>query len=196
LAGRGIPGQYHAIGRVEPFHQLAAGLAEDDRQLAVHPDLGVVVDHQLEDHRRAGDVEVGHSRRQRDGRAIPVEGQTAVGPAVLQLAGAKHRPAGVVEVGGTGVGRDVLGSVGRPRGTEIRAGLAMGDLDHGSVIVAPGCAHEPGAFVGPQIHQRRGSRRGKIDGFLRGQAAGQDRQREEERKPAHHMPPTAESRPS
>ena len=38
------------FGRVESLDELAAGLAQHQRQLAVHPDLGVVVDDQLENH--------------------------------------------------------------------------------------------------------------------------------------------------
>ena len=57
LPGPRVAGEHDAIGRVEPLDELAAGLPQHQRKLPVHPDLGVVVDDQLEDDGRAGDVE-------------------------------------------------------------------------------------------------------------------------------------------
>ena len=54
----GVVGQQHAIGGVEAAGHLPARVAEPMRQLAVDPDLGVVVDHDLEHNARAGRIEV------------------------------------------------------------------------------------------------------------------------------------------
>src|SRR6266481_5175881 len=47
LAGLSVPGDDHAIGSVESFNHGPARLSQHPRHLAVNPDLGIVVDHNL-----------------------------------------------------------------------------------------------------------------------------------------------------
>ena len=57
LARSGAARQDHAIRGIESFDQGAAGLPKHARKRAVHPDFGVVVDHNLEDHRGTARLE-------------------------------------------------------------------------------------------------------------------------------------------
>ena len=89
LARPRIACQHDAVGRVEAPDRPTAGVADRDRQLAVHPDLCVVVDHDLEDHGRAGRVEVADPLGDRHVDLVPVEADAPVGEAQPRLAGAQ-----------------------------------------------------------------------------------------------------------
>ena len=91
--GLRVARQHDAVGRVEAADAPAAGVAERERQLAVDPDLGVVVDHDLEDDGRAGRVEVADPLGDRDVDPVPVEADAAVGEPQLRLARARALPA-------------------------------------------------------------------------------------------------------
>ena len=85
LAGLGVTSEHYPVGCIEAADRTAARVADRDRQLAVHPDLGVVVDHDLEDDGRAGRVEVADPLGDRDVDFVPVEADAAVGEAQLRL---------------------------------------------------------------------------------------------------------------
>ena len=76
------PGRAFAVsttrfGALKPLTSEPPVWPSDARQLAVHPDLGVVVDDDLEDDRGAGRLERADALRDRDADAIPVEAQPA-----------------------------------------------------------------------------------------------------------------------
>ena len=66
LARTRVGREDHPIRRVEALDERSAALAEDTRQPAVHPDLRVVVDDDLEHDRRAARLEGADSFRNRD----------------------------------------------------------------------------------------------------------------------------------
>ena len=178
--GRASRGQHHAIGRVEPLDDLAAGLAEHQRQLAVHPDLGVVVEDQLEHHGRPADVEVADSSRGsvtlvryqlKARRPLDRRCSSAAGAIVSQPESSKSAACacGVMS----------LVRLGAPVGAEIGTRVVVLDLDDADVAVAPLRLDQPGAVVGAEIHDRRGEHRRHVRGLTprRARARGRARMR-------------------
>ena len=110
--------EHDAVGRVEAADDLAAGVAERDRQRAVDPHLGVVVDGDLEDDGGAGRVEVADALGDRDAGAVPVEAHAALREPALRVGGREGLPARVVVVQALRVRHDVVGAVGNIAGAE------------------------------------------------------------------------------
>ena len=135
--GTGVPGEHDAIGRVEALHQLAAGLSQRHRQLAVDPHFGVVVHHQLEHHRHPGGVESADPLGDGDVDPVPVEAELSVPSPSLDRLRRESQPGRIVEVRGAGVGCDVVGAIGRTGGPEIGSGAAVLNLDEVGIAVAP-----------------------------------------------------------
>ena len=79
LARASVVGEHHAVGRVEASDHRPAGVAELVGQHAVDPDLGVVVDRDLEHHRGAGGVELTEPLGNGHLDPIPVEAHAPVG---------------------------------------------------------------------------------------------------------------------
>jgi hypothetical protein len=116
-----LPGLYavredHAIGGAVPLDHRAAALAERIVQIAVEPDLGVIVDHDLEHEGRAGRIERADALGDGDVDPIPVEGDSPGRAPPLERGRIEHLPARIVEVCGAGLGRMSWVLIGGPLG--------------------------------------------------------------------------------
>ena len=146
---------------------MPPGLAERERQLAVHPDLGVVVDDDLEDDRRAGGVEIAGSLGDRHGDPVPVEAHAAVREPEHRLLGSERAPVGVVELEPFRVRDDGVRAIrdrARPEGVLRRAELDEVDLLDTAVRIPPLTAHEGGSLRCLQVDDRVRAPRKKLRG--------------------------------
>ena len=109
LAGLCVPGDDHAVRRVESLDHRPARLAQDAGHLAVHPHLGVVVDDDLESDGRTCGAEVADLFGDRDVDAVPVEADFGGRTALVERRGVDGLPLRIVEVGDAGVGSVVVG---------------------------------------------------------------------------------------
>ena len=187
LARPDVAPEDDAVRRVEALDQLAPGLSEHDGQPPVHPDFGVVVHHDIEHDRGAGRIERADAIRDGDLRPIPVEAQTPMPLARLELGRAQHRPSRVVEVGRAGVRRDVVRPIQRSRRSQVRSRRPVLDVDDPDVAVPPLALHEPQALRGGEVDDRRRPGRRRIRGDLRGDCdgSGGDEQRSEKGAEQH-----------
>src|SRR5207247_2996080 len=117
----------------------------------IDPDLGVVVDGGLEDHRRAAGVVGADAFRNSQVDAIPVETEPAGRAALIESSGADRFPFRIVEIGGAGVRRVVVGPDRGAGRLAVRPRPAEIDLDDFGVAVAPLALDEARAFAGRQI---------------------------------------------
>src|SRR5262249_1149717 len=144
--------QHDAVRRVEAADDLSTSVSQRVGQLAVDPDLGVVVDHRLEDDRRASRVEVADLIRDGDFDPIPVEADTAVRQAQQRLLWGERAPAPVPD--------DVVRSVRDRSWSQWIVRSADGDeidLLDTAVGVAPGASDKTDSLVGLEIHDRIGA---------------------------------------
>src|SRR5207247_5648307 len=125
------------FGAFQPLMSWAARLTQDERQLAVGPDLGVVVHDDLEDRRGPSGIELPDSLGDRDLQAVPGEAQPAAGAACLERRRLDPLPLRVVEIGGAGVRADVVGSIWGAARLQIGPGGAKADRHDLGVAVAP-----------------------------------------------------------
>ena len=182
---------HQSVGSVPALHHRAPALAEGAADLAVDPHLGVIVERCLEHDRRPRRVEapdlVGHGQR----GPVPVEAQTPGGPSLGQGNGVDDLPAGVVEIGGSRVGGEVVGAIGPSGRLTIGAGGLEIDLDELRVTVPPLALQEPHALRCGEVHAGlRGARwHGRRAGphFGPGGSAGRKAQADEERDPTHRL---------
>ncbi len=98
LPGLGVPGDDHAIGSVESFYDGPARLTQHPWHLAVHPDLGIVVDHDLKSDCRACGAEFSDLFGNSDVDAVPVETDPGSGTPLVQCCGINGFPLRVIEV--------------------------------------------------------------------------------------------------
>ena len=111
-----------------------------------------------------------------------------MGPALLQGGRRDRLPAGVIEVGGLRLRRDVVGPVGGAGRAEIGTRIVVLDSDDADVAVAPLRLDQPGAVVGAEIHDRGGEGRRHVRGRLTPRARGREGEREcgrREETPVH-----------
>jgi hypothetical protein len=155
VAGPRVTREHDAVGGVEPADDRPAARAQRERQLAVDPDLGVVVDDDLEDGGHARRVQRADPARDLDVDAVPVERHAPVAEARHRLLGGEHAPRRVVEVGRLGVGLDVVGAVGRAAGAEVVGDVGEGDLADRRIRVAPAAADQRRAIRGLQVDDRQ-----------------------------------------
>src|ERR1041385_2626692 len=80
-----------------------AGLAQRARQLAVNPNLSIVVQRSLKYGCGTGRIEITDAIGNRQLDAIPVEAEPAIATPLIQSCRANDFPLGIVEIGGTGV---------------------------------------------------------------------------------------------
>ena len=157
LSRSGVAGEDDAVRRVEAGNDRAARVAEGVRQLAVHPDLGIVVDHDLEHDRRARRVELADPLGEGDVDRVPVEADAAVREAKLRLARRQLTPVAVAD--------DVVGPVRDGAGAERilrRAELDELDLLDPGIGIAPAAADEGDSLVGLQVDDRVGAARQEL----------------------------------
>ena len=189
------------LGALKPLIELAARLPQHQREPPIHPDLGVVVDHQLEHHGRAGHGKPTDIFRKRDRRAIPVEREAAVGAPAFQRGRLDGLPRRVVVVRGFGVRADVVGANGGAGRLQVGSGGVVIDFRHPHVAVAPGGPRQRGAFLRPEVHDRRRQHRRYVGRYLGGAEGGHGgcaQHRPEGRRgtPEHHGAPAAVWRPA
>ena len=167
LARPDVPADHYSVGSVEALDHRPAGLAQHERQRPVHPHLGVVVDDDLEDGGGSRGIEPTDPLRDRDLDPVPVEGEPARRLAHVELRRGQRLPARVVETGGAGVGRDVVGPVRRPGGPEVGARAPVLDVDDLHIAVPPLPLDEASARFSRKIDDRFGPTRGRVQGHLR-----------------------------
>ena len=147
--------QDHAIRRVESFDEGAAGLPKRARKLAVHPDFGVVVDHDLEDDRRSRRVSNAPTRsgivmlvRYQLKHSFPVDRRvsSAAGSIASHLESSKSSRSGFRQV--------VVGLDRLPRRLQVGTGRVEIGLDDRRVAVAPLSFDQSDAIRGAEIDQR------------------------------------------
>ena len=199
LPGSRLAGEHDAVGCVESLDQLATGLTQHQRKLPVHPDLGIVVDDQLEDDGRTGDVEPSEGPGQGDLRAVPVEGESPVRPPGLEGPRLDRLPGGIVEVHRLRVGTDVVGAIRRARRPEIGSGGMVVDLDHLDIAVAPLRLDQRRTLRRAEIHHggRKDDRQINRGLCRRKRGPGQEgehRPREHRRGAPHHIAPAVVGR--
>src|SRR5207245_8662004 len=191
LAWSHIVPEDDAVRRVPSLDQLTPCLAEDEGQLAVEPDLGVVVHGDLEDRGRPSGVERSEPLRNRDLEPVPAERQATGRAARLEGGRPDHGPTGVVEAGGAGVGTDVVGATGSPARLQVRARRAEVNLYDLRVAVTPLAAHQPHARRRAEVDDRLGPpARRRVAGRLCCHRCETGRHQEQPGERAHrHMPP-------
>ena len=149
-------GEHHAVRRVEALHQLAAGLSQYGRQFARRP--------RLRRSRRRPSRTRPSSRWDRAGRPardgdvdpIPVEAELPVAPPACDATrrARRARPSRRNRRRRRGAA-DVVGAIGRTRGTEIGARGPMLHLDEVGIAVAPLAPNQCRAFRCAEIDHRR-----------------------------------------
>src|SRR5262249_19046403 len=127
-----VPGDDHAVRSVESLDDRPAKLAEDAGHLAVHPDLGVVVDHNLKGYGRTCGAEVSDLLRYGDINAVPVKTHFGRRATLVKRVCVDGFPLGIIEVRRPCVGSVIVGLNGlAPTGSQVgayRAGLGVHDL--------------------------------------------------------------------
>jgi hypothetical protein len=161
--------------RFGAFHPL---MTEPPRQLAVDPDLRVVVERGLEFDGRAGGIVRADPIGDRDRDAIPVEREAAGAATLHQRRRIDRRPGGIVEIRDASFRRVVVRADGCAGWLPIGAGADEIDLDDLRVAVAPGAAHEREAVGCREIDRGLGA------GLL-GREGGRDRDRRDPDRREH-----------
>ena len=136
------------LGTLKPAAIGPARVARLARQLAVDPDLAVVVDRGLEEDRLA-------LRLGRDGHldAVPAEADLAVASRIPERLGLDDLPVAVVEVRSLGLGLVAVGPVGR---TILALAVHLDDLD---VVIPPLALRPRRPPPGAQVDLRGRGRR-------------------------------------
>ena len=144
------------LGALKPATTWPPDYSERERHLAVDPDLGVIVDDDLEHERRAGGVELADPLGNGDRDPVPVEAHAPVREPAHRVLGREPPPARVVEVACVRARSDVVGAVGDVAGPERVRGAGTGELDEVGLLdtrvgVAPLPADERAARGGLQV---------------------------------------------
>ena len=155
LAGLDVAPNDQPVLGVPTFDDRATALSRGPRQLAVHPDLGIVVERRRKNYCRAGRSEIADSLWNRDLDAVPVESEFPRGTAFIQSRGIYDFPFRVVEIGSARMRRKVIGLVGGAGGLAVGSSGFEIDLDDLRVAVAPFASNKLRACFG-----------GKVDGCL------------------------------
>ena len=154
LTGLRVARQHDAIRRVEALDERAARLPERAGQLAVHPDLGVVVHDDLEHHRRAARRQPADRFGDRQVEAIPREADLAAGAALFQARRVDCRPPRIVELDGAGLEHLIVGPH-RPAGRlQVGPGALRVHFRQSRVSVSPLPAHQRRTFARPEVDGR------------------------------------------
>ena len=153
LAGLDVTPNDQPVLSVPTFDDRATALSRGPRQLAVHPDLGIVVERRRKNYCRAGRSEIADSLWNRDLDAVPVESEFPRGTAFIQSRGIYDFPFRVVEIGSARMRRKVIGLVGGAGGLAVGSSGFEIDLDDFSVAVAPLAFDELDVFFGAQVNR-------------------------------------------
>ena len=155
LAGFDVTPDDQPVLGVPTFDDRATALSRGPRQLAVHPDLGIVVERRRKNYCRAGRSEIADSLWNRDLDAVPVESEFPRGTAFIQRRGIYDFPFGVVELDAACVRCEVVGFIWRSGRLTISSRGFEIDLDDLRVTIAPFASNKLRACFG-----------GKVDGCL------------------------------
>ena len=155
LAGLDVTPNDQPVLSVPTFDDRATALSRGPRQLAVHPDLGIVVERRRKNYCRAGRSEIADSLWNRDLDAVPVESEFPRGTAFIQRRGIYDFPFGVVELDAACVRCEVVGFIWRSGRLTISSRGFESDLDDLRVTIAPFASNKLRACFG-----------GKVDGCL------------------------------
>src|SRR5262249_36479180 len=137
LTGFHVQSDGEPVWSIPTTDHRAARLAERARYLAIHPHFGVVVERGFENHRRSGWIVAADALGNRQVDPVPVKAQAASGAALVERGGSNGFPFRIVEIGGAGVGRVVVGFDRRAGRLAIGAGPAEIDFDDPGVAITP-----------------------------------------------------------
>src|SRR5581483_10622331 len=154
LTGLYIAPDNQAILGVPALHHGAAALPGWMWQLAVDPDLGVVVDLSFEYERGASGRETAHTLGHREANAVPVEAQMTVATRLCQGGGIDCLPSAVIEIARAGPRREVIRLILRAGWLTIAAGVVKRNRDDARVAVAPLRTHQRDPFARAEIDRR------------------------------------------
>ncbi|MEW6304675.1 MAG: hypothetical protein AB1705_14465 [Verrucomicrobiota bacterium] len=151
LAGPGVAREHDAVGRVPTGGNAAAVLPEHPRSLAVHPDLGIIVQHHFEHSRRTACVQAADSLRNRDIKPIPDERKPPIAAPLFERRGRDDFPPRIIEAFRARIRREVKRAVLQPAGPEVRADAAVLDFVNVRIAITPLRLHQCRALGGAQV---------------------------------------------
>src|SRR5207245_1504218 len=109
LTGLSITSEDHTVGGIEAFDYLSARLPQNSRHFAVHPDFGVIINHNFKCDRRSRRAYNPYFLRNCDVDPIPIEADLRRRAALVEGRGINRFPLRVIELSNPGSRLVVVG---------------------------------------------------------------------------------------